>query len=84
MIDEIGNVAKSNDLVYHLDGARVFNAAVGSDSSVETIGAPFDSISFCLSKGLGCPIGMKGDDLARLWINHPHKRHPRFQKQRRR
>lgn len=57
VIDEIGNVAKSNDLVYHLDGARVFNAAVGSDSSVETIGAPFDSISFCLSKGLGCPIG---------------------------
>ena len=57
VIDAIGGIAKSNDLRYHLDGARVFNASVASQSSVQTIAAPFDSISFCLSKGLGCPVG---------------------------
>ena len=41
----------------HLDGARVFNASVASGDTVEEIARPFDSISFCLSKGLGAPVG---------------------------
>ena len=41
----------------HLDGARVFNAAVATGMSVETLCAPFDSVSICLSKGLGTPVG---------------------------
>ena len=41
----------------HLDGARLFNALVASGESTEDWGAQFDTISICLSKGLGCPIG---------------------------
>ena len=41
----------------HLDGARIFNASVALDIPVADISRPFDSISFCLSKGLGAPVG---------------------------
>jgi threonine aldolase len=41
----------------HLDGARIFNAAVASDCGVAEIAAPFDTVSVCLSKGLGAPVG---------------------------
>ncbi len=41
----------------HLDGARIFNAAVKSGRPASEIAAPFDSISVCLSKGLGAPVG---------------------------
>ena len=44
-------------LVLHLDGARVCNAVVASGMSSEEIAAPFDSVSVCLSKGLGAPVG---------------------------
>ncbi len=44
-------------LIYHLDGARVFNALVEKDYSAKDLGGLFDSISICLSKGLGCPVG---------------------------
>lgn len=41
----------------HLDGARIFNAAVKSGQSAAGIAAPFDTVSICLSKGLGAPVG---------------------------
>ncbi len=44
-------------LALHLDGARLYNAAVSSGVPVGDIAAPFDSVSVCLSKGLGAPIG---------------------------
>ncbi|WDF96451.1 low-specificity L-threonine aldolase [Aeromonas dhakensis] len=44
-------------LQLHLDGARLFNAAVASGHGVHELAAPFDSISICLSKGLGAPVG---------------------------
>lgn len=44
-------------LCRHLDGARVFNAAVSQGIPVRQICDHFDSVSFCLSKGLGCPVG---------------------------
>jgi threonine aldolase len=44
-------------LALHLDGARIFNAAVKLGVSADTITAPFDSVSVCLSKGLGAPAG---------------------------
>ena len=50
-------VADHFNLSYHLDGARVFNAVVELDTTPATLVAPFDSISICLSKGLGAPIG---------------------------
>jgi len=54
---EIAAVARAAGLVLHLDGARVWNAAVASDTAVSELCAPFDSVSFCLSKGLGAPVG---------------------------
>jgi len=50
-------LADDQGLALHLDGARVFNAAVKLGISVDAITAPFDSVSVCLSKGLGAPAG---------------------------
>ena len=55
--EAIGEWARKRGWALHLDGARVFNASVASGSSVEEIARPFDSVSFCLSKGLGAPVG---------------------------
>ena len=44
-------------LPVHLDGARIFNAALALDTTVAEIAQPFDSVMFCLSKGLGAPVG---------------------------
>ncbi|MEO7326313.1 MAG: low-specificity L-threonine aldolase [Dokdonella sp.] len=49
--------ARSRGLAVHLDGARLFNAAVASNASARKLAAPFDSVSVCLSKGLGAPVG---------------------------
>jgi threonine aldolase len=49
--------ARSRGLAVHLDGARLFNAAVASGKSPREVAAPFDSVSVCLSKGLGAPVG---------------------------
>lgn len=56
-IIEIKNLCQSNNLKLHLDGARLFNAIVESDYSTKDIGKCFDTISICLSKGLGAPVG---------------------------
>ena len=50
-------VAKKKGLAIHLDGARVFNAAVAQNMGVKELCAGFDSVSSCLSKGLGAPAG---------------------------
>ena len=50
-------LARTHGLSTHLDGARIFNAAVGSERSVAALSAPFDTISICFSKGLGAPVG---------------------------
>ena len=49
--------ARSRGLATHLDGARLFNAAVASGKPARELAAPFDSVSVCLSKGLGAPVG---------------------------
>lgn len=54
---KINEVCKSNNLGFHLDGARIWNALVVKKESPEQYGQVFDTISVCLSKGLGCPIG---------------------------
>ena len=50
-------LARRHRLATHLDGARLFNAAVASGRSVAEIARPFDSVSVCFSKGLGAPVG---------------------------
>ncbi|MCZ8394461.1 low-specificity L-threonine aldolase [Achromobacter ruhlandii] len=49
--------ARGHGLATHLDGARVFNAAVASGKPLAELCAPFDSVSICFSKGLGAPVG---------------------------
>ena len=56
-IEAIQKVAKSNGLGLHLDGARIFNAIVHKNEDPKQYGKVFDSISICLSKGLGAPVG---------------------------
>ncbi|MBY0535194.1 MAG: DegT/DnrJ/EryC1/StrS family aminotransferase [Chitinophagaceae bacterium] len=54
---EIKAVCEKHDLKLHLDGARLFNAMVAAGQRPHEIGEKFDSISICLNKGLGCPMG---------------------------
>ena len=56
-MEELASVCKQNNLKYHLDGARIFNAIVENTYTSSDIGKLFDSISVCLSKGLGAPVG---------------------------
>ncbi len=56
-IKHIHKVCKENNLKLHLDGARLFNALVEKNETPEQYGKIFDSISICLSKSLGCPVG---------------------------
>ena len=54
---KIRKVCSANNLILHLDGARLFNAMVAKNESPEQYGNVFDTISICLSKGLGAPVG---------------------------
>ncbi len=54
---QIKEVCQANNLKLHLDGARLFNALVAKKQTAREYGEMFDSISICLSKGLGTPIG---------------------------
>ncbi|HEX4957139.1 MAG TPA: GntG family PLP-dependent aldolase [Lacibacter sp.] len=56
-IEGIRKLCTENNLKLHLDGARLFNALVYKGQSAKDYGHLFDSISICLSKGLGCPVG---------------------------
>lgn len=56
-MDELANIAKGNGLNVHIDGARIFNAAVYLNIPVSDLVKSADSIMFCLSKGLGAPVG---------------------------
>jgi threonine aldolase len=56
-IEEIGEKAGFWGFKTHIDGARIFNASIATGKSVKELAAPVDSVSFCLSKGLGAPVG---------------------------
>jgi threonine aldolase len=56
-LQAIGKVCSENGLKFHLDGARLFNALVETDVTTGDYGQLFDSISICISKGLGAPVG---------------------------
>jgi threonine aldolase len=53
----IGELAKKHDLLLHIDGARIFNAAAALKVTPAELVSPADSITFCLSKGLCAPVG---------------------------
>jgi len=56
-IREVCELASARGLRMHMDGARLWNACIASGISPAEYAAPFDSVSVCLSKGLGCPVG---------------------------
>ena len=56
-LKKIKQVCTENDLAFHIDGARLFNALVAKNETPKQYGELFDSISICLSKSLGCPVG---------------------------
>lgn len=56
-LEEIAEVARQHRIPLHLDGARIFNALVATGQSSQEYGRLFDTISVCLSKGLGAPVG---------------------------
>jgi len=60
----MAETAHAHGLKVHLDGARLFNAAVALGTEAAALAEPADSVSVCLSKGLGCPLGsvVVGDD----------------------
>ena len=57
VLEEIWAGAKERKLPVHLDGARIFNAAIALGTDVKTLARGFDTVMFCLSKGLGAPVG---------------------------
>jgi len=67
------SAAHAHGIRVHLDGARIFNAAVALGIDVADIAAPADTVTFCISKGLGCPAGSlfcgtkESVDQARRW-----------------
>jgi threonine aldolase len=54
---QVGELARRKDLLLHIDGARIFNAAAAENISAKELVGPADSVMFCLSKGLAAPIG---------------------------
>ena len=56
-LKKIRTVCDENKLAYHLDGARLWNALAAKEENPKQYGELFDTISVCLSKGLGCPVG---------------------------
>jgi threonine aldolase len=56
-IQDVAGAARKHELQLHLDGARLWNAAVATGVSEREYAAPFDSVSVCFSKGLGAPVG---------------------------
>jgi threonine aldolase len=53
----VARIAHDRGVPLHVDGARLFNAAAAQGVSARELAAPADSVTFCLSKGLGCPVG---------------------------
>jgi threonine aldolase len=55
--ERIAEAARARGLALHMDGARLWNAAIASGEEPKALAAPFDTISVCFSKGLGAPVG---------------------------
>ena len=56
-LTEVRELAKRRSIPMHLDGARIFNAAIALETSAKEIASYPDTVTFCLSKGLACPVG---------------------------
>ena len=56
-VQDVHKIASANNIRMHLDGARILNALLHTGDDIKTFSKPFNTISFCFSKGMGCPIG---------------------------
>ncbi len=56
-VREVAEVAHEHGLAVHMDGARIFNGALAVGASAREVAAPCDTVTFCVSKGLGAPVG---------------------------
>ena len=56
-LKSISSLCKENNISIHLDGARIWNAMIATNTNAIDYGKLFDTVSVCFSKGLGCPIG---------------------------
>ena len=71
LVVDVAARARAHGLAVHLDGARLFNASVASGRSLRELAAPADTVSVCLSKGLGAPVGsLLAGDAARIEAAH--------------
>jgi threonine aldolase len=74
-IEAVAGAAREHGLAVHLDGARLLNAAIAQGVAPSEIGSHFDTVTLCLSKGLGCPLGAllagSRDLMERAW-RHKH------------
>jgi len=71
----IGVLARERGLRLHCDGARIFNAVVETGVTPAEYASHVDTISFCLSKGLGCPVGsLLLGDRATIWTAHRYRK----------
>ena len=70
-LDVVVGAARDAELAVHLDGARLLNAAVAQEVEAAAIASRFDTVTICLSKGLGCPLGAvlagSADAIERAW-----------------
>ena len=75
-IQQVADVAHEHDLPFHVDGARLFNAAVSLKTPVSDLMEAADTVTFCLSKGLGAPVGSvlcgsrETIEEARRWVKY--------------
>jgi threonine aldolase len=74
-IDAVVATARELDLRLHLDGARIMNASVASGVPSAEIGRRFDTVTLCLSKGLGCPLGALVAGSAELMVEARRLKH---------
>lgn len=56
-LEKVSNIAAEHNIAVHMDGARLMNAAVYLRVTPKRVARDVDSVCFCLSKGLGCPVG---------------------------
>ncbi|NQV50135.1 MAG: low-specificity L-threonine aldolase [Candidatus Marinimicrobia bacterium] len=72
VIERVGDFARENNLLMHMDGARLMNAVIASGIDPAAYAEPFNSVSLCLSKGLGAPVGsiLAGDS---AFIDRAHR-----------
>lgn len=70
-------LADARHLTMHLDGARIWNVSAATEIPVKELAAPFETVSCCLSKGLGCPVGSLISGSAEF-IDHAHRARKRF------